>query len=314
MSDLIKYNSINNHYLTKEIAWAKEYYGDIFEKTLWSVTEKIHGCNISFLISPDKPIRHFSRNQEIIGNSFMNSEENLKYIDKRLFPLQNYCDYYKVTLRLFGEFFGPGIQKGVDYGTKKRILFFDMMRNDKFLSQLRINNFVVNHSLQDYYVKTLNIFESFDDAVNSNIDFDSTYNTIEDNKIEGIVIKPWDYVLFDGHGVPFYLKKKNDKFLEKIQKKKRKEKNVRPVVHEWHETFISYIHKDRLESVFSKEGRIESIKELGNFIPLIMLDVSDTFYKEEDFPVTEFNKDEHKYIFNGSKEIVQLLKEELGMK
>ena len=32
MNDLIKYHSIDNHYLTKEINWAKEYYGDLFEK------------------------------------------------------------------------------------------------------------------------------------------------------------------------------------------------------------------------------------------------------------------------------------------
>ena len=77
---------------------------------------------------------------------------------------------------------------------------------------------------------------------------------------------------------------------------------------------MGYIHKERLESVFSKEGRIESIKELSKFIPLIMLDASDTFFQEEKFPVDHFDTNESRYIFNASKEIVILLKQELGMK
>ncbi len=308
---LIKYHSIDNHYLTKSIEFAKKAFGRRFENCKWSVTEKIHGGNISFFVQPNEQIKKYSRNQEIEDNNFLNCTEIIASMDEKLQPFQDYSNKENITIRLYGELFGKGIQKGVNYGDKKRIIIFNIMVNDVLLSDLEVIQTFYFLDINKYHVKIMGVFDSLEDAIEYDTKFNSTYNDIEDNICEGIVIKPYDDVFLDIHDSPFFLKKKNESFLEKKQKKVKKEKNVRPEVHKWHETFLAYINENTIYSVFSKEGKIQNISELGKYIPLITLDASDTFYRENDFPVNDFNKNEHRYIFNAGKIIADLLKKEL---
>ncbi len=308
----IKYNSIDNHYITKNINWSKEYYKHIIGSTKFSVTEKIHGANISFYFTPNNPVKIFSRNQEIIGFDFQKASEVIQKTIANLFSIQNYVDKNNYTVRLFGEVFGKGIQKGVDYGSCHRIRFFDVMLDDLYKCQQDAEEFMKLLNLLKYFTNILGIFDTLDDALAFNEQFDSTYNDIEDNICEGIVIKPYNNVLIDQNGVMFYLKKKNEKFIEKAQMKARNKKEVRAEAVFWHNEFLCYIHKERLESVFSKEGRIESVREIGKFIPLITQDATETFLTEEnEFPKDDFSTNELKFIFNGGREIALLLKEEL---
>jgi len=310
MSDLIKYHSIENHYLTKTIEFAKRRYGDDFKNCSWEITEKIHGANTSFLIRPNVQIKHFSRNQEIFGNEFYATAELLSFMDSKLHLLQDFADRTQMSVRLYGEIFGDVIQKEVNYGPEKRIIFYNAMINDELVTQIYASELFKAVHTAKYFTRSLAVLNSFDEALEFNQEFNSTYSDLEDNICEGVVIKPYDAILIN-QDKPFFLKKKNDAFLEKKQKRVKKEKHVRPEVHTWHETFLSYIHKGTVHAVFSKEGPITDMSEIGKYIQFIIADAKDTFNREEEFPVEDFDKNEQRYIFNAGRECMESLKEEL---
>lgn len=307
-----KYPSLTNHYATKDIDYFVRRWGDEINKTKWCVTEKIHGANFSFLVSKNQPVKYFSRNQEITGSDFYNSSEVIDRVLDRLDSIQKLSDKFGYSVRLFGELYGSGVQKGVEYPPGRSFKIFNIMINDRLVSESTMRGFLDRVGLGDMVCPILAVC-SFKEAMEYDIEFDSTYSDKEDNLCEGIVIKPYTKVFVDNQGSMFAIKKKNEKFKESQRVKKvRTETNYSEEVNEWREIFLSYIHDERVESVYSKEGRIESFKDLGKYIPLIHLDALDTFRKEEtDWDEDKFTKSERKYIFNSSKIIVELLKKEL---
>jgi Rnl2 family RNA ligase len=288
----------------------------------WHVSEKIHGANISFLFSPNAPVKYFSRNQEIGGSdcdrpvSFYGSYELMEETRKRMGWIQNYVDNNGVTARTYGELFGASVQKGVDYGNVKRILFYDILINDKQQTVAWFEGFMKKMGIEDLMGPVFGLFGTLADALAFNTEIDSVLLPVEPREdqrmIEGVVIKPYDKVLEDCNSSLFYIKKKNDKFKEAQSVKKAKTvTQYTEEVNDWRDIFLSYLHTERLESVFSKEGRIASMKEIGKFIKLVGEDTRETFLKEEpDYPVEKLTKKERSYIMNASREIAKLLKQE----
>jgi Rnl2 family RNA ligase len=307
-----KYPSLTNHYNKKDVEYYIRLFGDDINKTLWCVTEKIHGANFSFLVSPNSNVEYFSRNQKITGTDFYGASETINYVISRFDTVQKLSNKYGYSVRFFGELYGSGIQKGVKYPSGRHYKIFNVMINDRMLSEMMMRTFMDRIGLTDLLVPILDLVP-FDDALNYRTNFNSTFNNIDHNICEGIVIKPYKKVFVDGNGSMFYIKKKNEQFKEKQRVKKvRTETQYTEEVNKWHETFLSYIHEERIESVFSKEGRISSFKDIGKYIPLVHIDALDTFNKEEDeWDADKFTKNERKYIFNSSKHIVELLKKEL---
>jgi len=290
------------------------YFNEIKEGVRWHVGEKIHGANTSFLLLPNDNPRYFSRKNDITNDMFYGAGEIYESTRERLKWAQEYADNYNKTVRIYGELFGAGIQKGVDYGHDKRILFYDAVINDVTLTLLSFDMFMKEMDVADLRAPTFGIFDTFEEAFNFDIERVTALhdNGDPDNWIEGIVIKPYDKVLEDENGSLFYIKKKNEKFKEKQSVKKAKTvTNYTEEVNKWHETFLGYIHEERLESVFSKEGRFEDIKEMGKYMKAVYEDTIETFYAEEDFPENNFTKAEKKYILNGNTVISTLLKQEL---
>lgn len=278
---MIKYPSLTNHYRIENFL-------EIPYSGKWVVQEKIHGANISF----DNAGNVYSRNQKTDEN-FCNASKAIQSVNL------NFNGYDLI----FGELFGPKIQKGVDYGSEKRILFYDAMLDGKLLTQEQFYKCVPS----EYRVPHFGLFDYF--PLNFDININSKLSTKENNLIEGVVIKPWDSVLYNRYGELFYIKKKNELFKEKQRKKKE---SLDDKILEMKELFESYIHPERLESVFSKEGRIQSEKELGKYIKLVLNDAKETMIKEENFKEENYTKKELKAIFNASKLIVKLLKKELA--
>ena len=58
--------------------------------------------------------------------SFFDIWQTLERFSAELKLLQDYCDKNRVSLRVFGELFGPKINGRVDYGTEKKIAVFDI--------------------------------------------------------------------------------------------------------------------------------------------------------------------------------------------
>lgn len=270
----------------------------------------VHNSNISFLIHPELDhVKIFSRNQEVTNDNFYNCADVFTEFIEKIEKMKSWAAHGRVSVRIFGELFGPGIQKGVEYGNERQIRIFDIMVNDRLQSQESTENFLYDLGLGALFVPKIGVFPSFKEAMEVNEEFDSMILGVENNVAEGFVIKPYKDVFVDGQGSVFYVKKKNDKFKEKQKVKKiRTETQYTEEVNQWRETFLSYINANRAESVFSKEGEIASYSDIGKYIPLIHQDALEDFRKDEDFVDEYFTKSEKKYIFNSSKEIVELLK------
>ncbi len=293
-----------------------EKYGVDVNNCVWIVQEKLHGSNISFLFQSNQPVEYFSRNQKITGTNFFDCEDLLQdYGVNILSSLQKMVDGTNSTVRIFGELCGPGIQKGVYYGTKRFINFFDIMINDKIISTYDFENILNSFSLSNYIVPVIAITPTLKDALEFNIRFDSKLSEVKDNICEGVVIKPYYEVFVDNKGSVFYIKHKNDEFKEKQKvKKERTETQYTEEVNQMRSVFLSYITVNRVESVFSKEGEIESHSELGKYIPLVNADAIEDFnrdYVSDEHGgelVDVFTKQELKFIFNSSHSVVRLLK------
>lgn len=318
-----KYPSLTNHYMEADLARFLRIYEDDLSGLKWHVGEKIHGANISFLFQPGQnPVKFFSRNQEIGKTecqapvSFYGAHELLCETARKMSWVQNYCDNHNVSARTYGELFGASVQKGVDYGNVKRILFYDVVINDRQQTLESFEEFMEHCGIEDLMVPNYGVFNSFKEAFDFNTEIDSRLLPAEPREgqrmIEGVVIKPYNKVLEDINGSLFYVKKKNEAFKEAQSVKKAKTvTQYTEEVNEWRAKFLSYLHPERLESVFSKEGRISSMKEIGKFIKLVGEDTRETFSKEEtDFPVERLTKKEQSYIMNASREIAELLKQD----
>ncbi len=309
-----KYPSITNHYLESDIDYFQKYFSYDLLNTDWILQEKIHGANISILLNKNEDPQFFSRNNKIDPAKFYNSTKVFSDIINEFQPFQKIINKAGFSIRLYGELFGMGIQKGVKYGPEKQILFFDMLINDKFISPYEMEVIFLKNRLQHLLIPKVDVVSDLKTAINYDIKFNSKILRIEDNICEGVVIKPWNKIFVTSNGSIFYIKKKNEEFKEKQKIKKPKVlKDYGEEVNQWHEIFISYIHKERLESVFSKIGRINHPKDLGKYIHEVYKDVIETFLKEENFDEEKFSKKERKFIMNGNKEIAKLLKKELGM-
>ncbi len=126
-----KYSSIPNFYKCRRV----------YELPQVVVTEKVDGTNFSFGTLPDKHVMN-SRNHMMWKYSKRdNTEAHVPTYDgfgavarfKEFFPdAFNTLEEYGRNLIVFGEFFGKGIQKRINYcGDEKKFVFFDMFDVDE---------------------------------------------------------------------------------------------------------------------------------------------------------------------------------------
>jgi len=307
-----KYPSLTNHYQEKDI---NRFLDQVTEPVTYAVWEKIDGANFSVLITQDHTPRYFSRNQEITGSDFYGAKDIINQTIERLLSagIFEYADA-KESVRFFGELFGAGVQKRIDYGKEKRILFFDVMIDDVLIPHNIVDQWTKIHGIDDMFIQPIGFYHDFELAMNFNPYFNTHYGPKKDplNLAEGVVIKPWNTVIFTPVGSVFYIKKKNKEFADKMARKEPKERRVySDVVENMRDEFLSYVNENTVQSVFSKEGEIQGHKEIGKYIPLVIKDAMDTFYREVEFDEDGFEKEERKYIFGCAPEVVELLKKYL---
>lgn len=297
-----KYPSIENNYQEKWINQFCDKFGNALTQSKYIITEKIHGANIQLIFVPNDPEYRIASRQQLTDRNFYNVGEVLDKMD--LSWLHDIANKHESIIRVYGEVFGPGIQKGVNYGNEKRLLFFDMRIGEYLCTQERF--FEYFKDAKELTVPVVGMVNSLAEALAFDTQFNSVLNDIEDNECEGIVIKPFKDVFHNNAGALFYIKKKNTKFAEK---EKRKPRKPRP---EWsdevntlRELFLAYLNEERLESVFSKEGRITDRKDIGRYIGYMMKDATDTFKKEENLDELELTKEELKYIMSVDRKVSQ---------
>lgn len=295
-----KYPSIENHYQQKWIDQFVEKFGKELTEAKYVITEKIHGANIQLIFNPGFDDFHIASRNQMTDVGFYNVGDVLETMDLK--PFQQWADHLDKQIHLYGELFGPGIQKGVNYGGKKRILFFDMRIDGILLPQREFEDFFVYRGMEDMTVPVLHYAMNLEQALNTDTVFNSLLYDAEDNECEGIVIKPWEKNFYSNAGSLFYIKKKNTKFAEKTKKERKPRAEWSDTVNDLRDTFLSYLNEERLESVFSKEGRITDPKMIGKYIGFVMKDATDTFKKEEHFDdiveEKDLTKEEQKYILS----------------
>lgn len=300
-----KYNSITNHFEKSSLGKWLKMYPELYNEQ-YIIQEKIHGSNFSIW---------FENNNEEVNIKYANRTSFLDITD-RFFDYQLALQNEKVEklinnivnkikkdnikeLVIFGELYGGRIQKGVYYSDQKHIKFFDMRIDDVYLPFKETEEFFKEMESEDLLVPKIAIVNSLDEALEFVPEFNTLLSDKEfeglDNICEGIVIKTYNKVFTNKDGSFFYIKNKNEKYWEKhkLKRPNQKDYTMCDTANELRDIFQTYITENRLYSVFSKYGQIESVKEIGKYISLLTEDARQDFmkeYKEKFDPLTDREK------------------------
>ena len=321
-----KYTSIENSYRTKFIDRFKSY---IDNDTLFIVSEKLDGANIQILFQPNADMLVGKR------SGFLNHEDSffdiwnvLKKYETELDKLQTTSNLTGATIRIFGELYGPGINKRIDYGDDKKIAFFDAyVSNSLFqlserlgsfywtdsddketlLTQKTFHAFMLHMGLKHVLPPNLGLFHSLEEALNFDIE---TLQRAGKNGSEGIVIQPYNKIIRAPNGTRLILKKKTAKFSDKTPNAKNK-KSINTVSNPLNQKFKQYINKNRVLDTFAKHGEILSPDQMGHYIKLVLEDAKADFLKDNDIADLQLDKKEEKAIYNVGGDVANLLKEYL---
>ena len=306
--DFKKYSSIDNHYQTKTLMRWLAQFPDLANEE-FVLEEKVDGANIQIYIDPTGEIKVGKR------SSFIGEEDNFfgvwdivknKYWD-RLQILAFTAKSTGESYRLYGEVYGPGVQKRIKYRAEAPdILFFDVMINDEFISPKDFHERMLFAQLP--IVPIIKRTSTLNEALAYPREFRSWLSDTDD--AEGFVIKPWNQNFFLGCGSRFIYKAKSDAFAEKmdVQVKERKElpANVLAAFTE----FQGYATDNRLDNVIGNNGPLERPNQIGDYIKLMLEDMKKDF-KADGFDESKFEPDELKKIYNVGHHIVPLIKARL---
>ena len=136
MNDFKKWPSIENSYRDKYITMMVNYHPQLLDER-YVVTEKVDGSNLQWVFCPDGTVLAGSRNNYLdMNQSFQGASISSLWNDHEyvLTEILNMATSDGVTIRLYGELYGEGIQKRVDYGKGKKLIYFGLMINDEWLS------------------------------------------------------------------------------------------------------------------------------------------------------------------------------------
>jgi Rnl2 family RNA ligase len=294
----IKFPSIDNHYQegsTKK--WVQRFPELPLSKFI--ITEKLDGSNLQVIITKDE-VQCASRRQMLsISDSFFDYQRTVLVDCKtQIEALQRYIvenNEGVEQIHIYGEIFGEGVQKRIHYMKGKKFLPFEVRLNEKLLSIKEALDLFQSLEIGDWWVPILKIADSLDEALQTEVSDVLTLVEGEVQKdlnrnIEGVVIAPYDNLfafdnyeqdVFMGESV-FRLKKKCKEFNDKMKVKTKEIK-----VFEGSEEYVrlqtiwnGYFNENRLADLFSKEGPITEMKEIGKYIKLMGDDVKEDFFKE----------------------------------
>jgi Rnl2 family RNA ligase len=304
-----KYPSIENSYREKFIQEIQNHPHFPFSK--WQVTEKIHGSNFSF-ISDGNDVK-IGKRSGFTDGSFYNCYEVLEKYRQNVLTLFNDLGLSFGNnisyIQLFGELFGPGVQKGVEYGGEKDFRLFDIVikESDKesfFLSTDAVELMSVRHQIP--HVPIIESAVSFEEAMKVSPDFDSLILGKENNKAEGVVIKPI-FPMFLNSGSRIILKNKNEAYKEKANTPKpQKQENWSESMNSVFNEMLQYNTEERIRSAISKIGQITQ-KDFGKLLGTVSHDLLEDWEKE--YSYRDLSKNEIKVVNKQlNKEVSDLIR------
>ncbi len=302
-----KWPRIENSYQRKFIDRFLAEFPELEEET-FVITEKLHGSSVQVFFEPNEPWRVGKRTAFLAdGEKFFGIHEVLPEYEPIFERIQEHVDLGTYTLRLFGELCDPGIQKGVDYGKKKRIFFFGYMIDDVLMPFDDFQNRASFFGFEEHLVPIVGIVMSLNVALEFDPRFVSRVNPIEGNTCEGVVIQPYRKVYANVREKRFLLKKKNEKFMEKAKEKKPPSPSD-PEVQRLNAEFQLYITGNRLQGIFSKHGEIEEPQQIGEYIRLMIADAKEDFTQEHGDAFSKLDRGEQDKVTNVGRVVADMLK------
>jgi Rnl2 family RNA ligase len=179
------------------------------------------------------------------GENFYNYKSLIPILEEIKDNYVNSKNFYnKITY--YGEIFGPGVQKGVNYG-KLGFRFFDILAEKGDLKY-----WINQDSLPLWQTENILLAPqlgsgTFDEVLNYNPIFDSKILNIENNPAEGVVLKPNIASFLPVTETRIILKNKHPKFSETA----KGEPKVK-IDYSLPDNVAQYISLNRLDNVLSK--------------------------------------------------------------
>jgi len=283
-----KYNSLENAYRQKFVDACEQ-----LGVKDWVALEKIHGSNFGFIVdggavTPFKRTSTIGENPETGEYDFYRCSG---VVSKYKNLVKNIELVFGQPIQIYGELYGEGIQKEVQYGDKDFIAFDIYLINDgTFVDWDTVVEVCDEYSIptapeidRGPLAEMLEISPEIDSVVAKSNGYTS--------KAEGIVIKQLKNEIFFNSGSRAIIKNKSKTFSEKKNKKPKKPykmpENLIPV----YEDFCTYINKNRLMNVLSKIGTVNQ-KDFGKIQGILVQDAKEEFERDE----YEISKDDWKSI------------------
>lgn len=270
-----RYMKIRNHYDNKNTAWWLTWNHGLRDAK-YVATEKLHGANFSVWVNPDGTVRCGKR------SGFLGEEANFyRWREAMEEPaLVEWLEGVKAdvakrkhALCFYGELFGGGVQKEVNYGPHQRIRFFDVFdpERDEYWAPKDVYDYIPEH----LRVPHVGFYNGIDAALDAEDAFPTLVNPTEGNICEGLVIRPWNMTYKTKVGERFAIKKKNALFKEKakVPAKSDKRLKINPAVTAALDIITPYITPQRLSNVVSHMGEPSGMKDFGPYLRAFVLDV-----------------------------------------
>lgn len=265
----VKFPHIDDIYLIRDFETIDERINDYQCRRLnnddnWIVTEKIDGCNVSFLISKDE-IKMARRSAILKTNEkFYALNKYYPTVDPILKKIQSLLEDNQ-AITVFGEYYGNGIQNRVFYGKECYFKMFAILKFDGdepvWTSYNEFKDFLLNkvfdgdiQQFEKWTVPVLAKTKTFQQALDFGNTFTSTLTDTEHNSVaEGTVIRP-NYVSGYVNGnAELIFKNKNKIFKESRYIAEPSGEVLR--INDLRKIFASdYCTENRMYSVFSKRG------------------------------------------------------------
>lgn len=256
------------------------------------ITEKIDGSNFQLIFTKGEELRFGSRNNELgITADFFDFQNAVltQYTDN-IEKIQNYVDFdnFIDELCIFGELFGGGIQRRINYGPNKKFLPFHMRADGMPLSVSRSLGILKDIGIS-WWVPVLSIGRNLDEAINYHVEEVKTMIGCDDELsgnrfIEGVVIEPYETVRTIYHDQDdtisrFMLKKKNEKFSDSMRIKHKKVKQDELTNDGLHlmSVWSGMFNDNRMQDLCSKIGRPTEMNQMGEYIKALIADVREDF-------------------------------------
>ncbi|MFW6130656.1 MAG: RNA ligase family protein [Atribacterota bacterium] len=273
---------------------------DKYKNDLCILTEKIDGANFRLMFSPDEPPKFGSKSHvlNLNNNNFYNISSVLETLP--LDKMQEFAN--KETIIFYGELFGKGINKNIDYsrllGNKERdVFFFDIYNvNEGFYysrkafyeicQEIGINTtpIITEITLEDLFLNWRNL----DEQLKNYIDYE----------IEGIVIRKYS-------DPEFKVKHKTSKYIEvKSTKKPKPTRNIDQS--ELQELIDKFLTPERVKHAITRwkenTGIYPSKENTGDVIRDVLQDIKQD-YPEEGEKLKRQGKYIAKLYFNALHEL-----------